>query len=227
MAAPEVPRENPWTRLVIGIFIVVTGLVMWWDRIGKIDADDYKPYWPVGLIAIGLAHLPRRQWVGAVIWSAIGVYLLAPVVGLPTFNLWRLFGLWPLLIAIGGVTLMAQALKQERRDFTATAVMGGNERRVRSLNFAGGDVVAVMGGCEINLTDSTFTGEAVVDVLAFWGGIELTVPRNWNVTTKVAALLGGVTNTTTPAPAGSPHLIIRGSAIMGGVEVKNAAEAAA
>jgi hypothetical protein len=226
MAAFERPPENPWTRLVVGGFILATGVVMWLDRIGRIDASDYTRWWPLALVAMGLAHLPRRQWVGAAIWMGIGFYLLAPLLGLPRFSVRYLFGLWPILIAIGGLTLVMQALKKETRDVSAVAVMGGNERMLRSDNFVGGDVVAVMGGCEINLANASFKGEAVIDVLAFWGGIELTVPRGWSVTTKVVALLGGVTNGASPAPAGAPQLIVRGSAIMGGIEVKQAAEEA-
>jgi hypothetical protein len=41
------------------------------------------------------------------------------------------------------------------------------------------------------------------------------------------ALLGGVANKTESAPDGAPRLVIRGSVIMGGVEVKNAVESAA
>jgi hypothetical protein len=222
--ALERPPENPWTRLVVGICILAAGLVLWLDRIGRIDASDYTPWWPLALVAMGLAHLPKRQWVGAAIWTAIGVYLLAPLAGFRLFSLWRLFGLWPLLITAGGVTLLMQALRSDGKEFNAGAVMGGNERVIVADTFRGGNCVAVMGGCVIDLTRAKIENEATIDVLAFWGGIDLTVPRNWNVTLNVLGLLGGAADTTTRAPEGSPRLIIRGTAIMGGLEVKNAAE---
>ena len=139
-----------------------------------------------------------------------------------------ILGVWPLLISVGGVTLIRQALAADgegrARDnsFHSVAVMGGVGRGVASSDFVGGDVVAVMGGCEINLADAKITSEAVIDVLAFWGGIEIHVPRGWRIENHVVAILGGVVDKTDGnAPAGAPTLIIRGSAIMGGVEIRH------
>ena len=53
-----------------------------------------------------------------------------------------------------------------------------------------------MGGCEINLGDAKITSEAVIDVLAFWGGIEIRVPRGWRIENHVLAILGGVVDKT-------------------------------
>ena len=99
--------------------------------------------------------------------------------------------------------------------------MGGVGRSVAASDFAGGDAVAVMGGCEINLAAAKIASEAVVDVLAFWGGIEIHVPRGWRIDNHVVAILGGVVDKTDNAPAGAPTLIVRGSAIMGGVEIRH------
>jgi len=59
-------------------------------------------------------------------------------------------------------------------------------------------------------------------LLAFWGGAEIKVPRGWQVETNVTVLLGALVNKTEPAIApNAPRLRIRGSVIMGGVEIKN------
>jgi hypothetical protein len=51
--------------------------------------------------------------------------------------------------------------------------------------------------------------------------VEIVVPSGWRVEGKVAAILGGYEDATTPAPDTAPRVIVRGSAIMGGVEVRN------
>ena len=61
-------------------------------------------------------------------------------------------------------------------------------------------------------------------MLAFWGGIGVTVPRQWSVVNRVTPILGGYEDRTSSAPDGAPRLIIRGSAIMGGIEVRNPKE---
>ena len=80
-----------------------------------------------------------------------------------------------------------------------------------------------MGGCEIDLRPSTIAeGPAVIECFALWGGIDLIVPEDWMVTGKVIPLMGGFEDNTKPATGGPrKELIVRGLAIMGGVEVRN------
>ena len=112
----------------------------------------------------------------------------------------------------------------------AFAVMAGNERRSVSSALRGADLTAFMGGVTLDLTQARLEGdEAVVDAIAFWGGIEIRVPQDWIVVSRVIPLMGGFEDKTRPpAPAGertvpavAPRLIVRGVATMGGIEVKN------
>jgi hypothetical protein len=52
--------------------------------------------------------------------------------------------------------------------------------------------------------------------------VELQVPENWSVDLRITPLLGGVEDKTRPVtdPA-APRLVLRGTVMMGGVEVKN------
>jgi hypothetical protein len=220
--------DNPWARLVWGCAILAAGIIGWLDHTGQLHASDYFEWWPLIVIALGLAHLPQKQWVTTVVLVAIGILFLPQLPFLPHVHLSMILGIWPLLISVGGVSLMKQALnpaaKGAGRDnsFHSVAIMGGVGRGVASSDFAGGDVVAVMGGCDINLADAKITSEAVIDVLAFWGGMEIKEPRGWRIENRVLAILGGVADKTDGnVPAGAPTLIIRGSAIMGGVEIKH------
>ncbi len=224
---PRKRGDNPWARLVWGCAILAAGIIGWLDHTGQLHASDYLPWWPLFLIGLGVAHLPQRQWVSTVVLVAIGVMFLPPLPFVPHIRLGMILGVWPLLISAGGVTLILQALRPTVKDatrensFHSVAVMGGVGRAVASTDFAGGDAVAVMGGCEINLTGAKITGEAVIDVLAFWGGIEIQVPRGWRIDNQVLAILGGfVDKTDNDATADAPTLVIRGSAIMGGVEIR-------
>jgi hypothetical protein len=225
---PRKRGDNPWARLVWGAAILAAGVIGWLDHTGQLHASDYLEWWPLVLIALGLAHLPQRQWITAAVLAVLGLLFLPPLPFLPHVRVAAILGVWPLLISAGGVTLIRQALRPAAKDaarensFHSVAVMGGVGRAVASSDFVGGDAVAIMGGCEINLAGAKITSEAVIDVLAFWGGIEIRVPRGWRVENQVLAILGGIVDKTErDVPAGAPTLIIRGSAIMGGVEVKH------
>ena len=79
-----------------------------------------------------------------------------------------------------------------------------------------------MGGCEIDLRKATIgEEEAVLDIFAFWGGVVIQVPEEWEVDNRVNAFLGGVENKTRPVPSGAQRLVLTGTVLMGGAEVKN------
>jgi hypothetical protein len=102
-----------------------------------------------------------------------------------------------------------------------TAILGGFERRVHTQDFRGGEVTAVMGGCALDMRAASMTGEAVIDVFAFWGGVTLKVPPDWTVVLEGTPIMGGFEEKTVSPPDGSKRLVVRGYAIMGGVEVRN------
>lgn len=219
-------RENPWTNLVFGMTVLTCGVIFWLDHLGRINAGEYLSWWPVAVVAIGLAHFPQRQWVSGAIWIAVGTLFLAPLLGVHFLSVWKIFGVWPLLISAAGVTLVMQAIRPATggSGVHALAVMAGNVRRLGGQEFVGGDAIAVMGGCEIDLGTARLTREAIIDVLAFWGGIEIRVPRGWRVVSRTTTILGAYTDLTDSGAAGSPQLVIRGSIIMGGVDVRNSTE---
>jgi hypothetical protein len=102
------------------------------------------------------------------------------------------------------------------------AIMGGVTRGNNSKAFRSADVLAIMGGCEIDLRKAAINGEAVIDVFAMWGGIEIRVPEDWTVVSHVVPLMGGVDDKTRPPQGATAHrLTLRGFVLMAGVEIKN------
>ena len=73
-----------------------------------------------------------------------------------------------------------------------------------------------MGGCDIDLRQAAINGDAVIDVFAVWGGIEIRVPEDWAVAFNVTPLLGGVEDKTRPSLGSSQHrLTVRGLVVVG------------
>ena len=106
---------------------------------------------------------------------------------------------------------------------SATAILGGVERRNNCQDFRGGDATAILGGCQIDLRSASITAnhEPVLEVFAMWGGIEIRVPDDWTVISKVDPILGGYEDKTRPPRDESKRFVIRGSVVMGGIEVRN------
>ena len=112
-----------------------------------------------------------------------------------------------------------EALADELVD--VTAILGGFERSITTQHFKGGDVTAILGGCALDMRSASIDGEAVIDVFAFMGGVTIKCPPDWTVVLHGTPILGGFEEKTAHPVAGTKRLIVKGYAIMGGVEVRN------
>ncbi len=234
----ESPRPSPVTpKLVLGLLLIFVGVVLTLDQIGWIeDAGDILSFWPLILVAAGASKLlwPGSTWgrVTGLIMITVGVLLQLEILDKITFSIWDY---WPLLLVAIGIRIALRGLSGESRraacdsasTVNAVAMLGGMCRSCNSPDFRGGDMFAFMGGCEIDLRQARIaSGPAVIDAFAFWGGVVIRVPEDWSVIVNGVPLLGGFEDKTRPRPTGSPdqprqELVVKGFAIMGGVEVKD------
>lgn len=219
-------------QLIIGFFLLLAGIALLLDNFGLMHARAVLRYWPIALILIGGVVLMQAQRaagrVSGVFWIFVGLWLLLGNLGVLRLEFWDL---WPIPIIMIGGYLVWQAMygadragaREPESHFSALAVMGGVGRKINSQAFTGGEATALLGGVKIDLHDAVIAGEeAVIDVFAFWGGIEVSVPQGWAVVNRVVALLGGADDRTKPPTSPtSKRLVIRGVCIMGGVELKN------
>ena len=229
------PEPDPGVRftpqLLMGLLIMAVGALFTLDNLGLVDAQRYLRYWPAALIVIGAMKMWQSRGgggaFGGLLFIVAGVWLLLETVRVVTINF---FDLWPLLLVLFGASLVWRGLRGGRghaatdghSTVSALAVLGGVHRGNNSRAFRGGDLTAVLGGCEIDLRQAAIDGEAIIDVFAMWGGIEIKVPEEWTVASRVVPILGGFEDKTRPQRGAVAHrLLIRGFAIMGGVEVKN------
>lgn len=220
-------------QLIIGFLMLVAGILLLLDNFGLVHARLVLRYWPAGLILIGIALMLQAQRaagrVSGLFWILLGAWLLLGNIGLLRLDLWDL---WPVPIVMIGAYLVWQAIhgpdqpldRERESQFSALAIMGGVGRKISSPAFTGGEATALLGGVKIDLHEAAIAAdEAVIDVFAFWGGVELAVPEGWAVVNRVVAVLGGADDRTRPATsADAKRLVIRGICLMGGVEIKTA-----
>lgn len=104
------------------------------------------------------------------------------------------------------------------------AMLGSCKRRWGKTVFRGAEMTAFMGGCELDLRDALMSaGElAVIDVFIMMGGVNILVPPHWTVSQEIVPLMGGVHDKTHSMPSNpAQHLLIRGTLVMGSVEISN------
>jgi len=232
MSAHPMRRVTP--QLFVGLMVTALGVLFMLDNLGIARWDDYVlRYWPAALIAIGLLKLWQSRdgmggSFGGLLFTFAGTWLLLEHTALVRISF---LDLWPLLLVFFGVYLVWQGVSASPRrggtqetnaTVTATAILGGVNRGNNSPAFKGGDLTAIMGGCEIDLRQASIDGDAIIDVFALWGGIEIRVPEDWTVVSRVVPIMAGFEDKTRPSQtAVGKRLVVRGFVMMAGVEVKN------
>ncbi|MFC5458976.1 LiaI-LiaF-like domain-containing protein [Massilia niabensis] len=225
------------SQVLMGVLVIAIGLLFLLDNLDIIDVHDALAFWPLVFIFAGIAKLldtssPNGYLIGLA-GIGIGSAMILNRLGLIYFS-WR--QAWPLVLIAVGAMVVYRAMRGERapvhgvaddrpgettQTVDVTAVLGGFERRVHTQDFRGGEVTAVMGGCTLDMRGASIQGEAVINVFAFWGGVTIKCPPDWTIVLQGTPIMGGFDEKTVAPPDNSKRLIIRGYAIMGGVEVRN------
>ncbi|MBM4169582.1 MAG: hypothetical protein FJ215_10585 [Ignavibacteria bacterium] len=227
-------------QMTIGLVVITVGLIFLLGNLDLIEVRDYLRYWPVLLILVGLPRTiqppgsPGRMFGFFLI--GIGVLLLLDAIAYFDIRFWDF---WPLILILIGLALLKRSTRSRLRPTVLSGsgeasmqgeealnefvLLGGKNLVSTTTDFKGGAATAIMGGCKIDLRKASMKGEsAVIDVFTFWGGIELIVPDDWSIALEGVPILGGMEDKSVPPKGKSPKtLVIKGYAIMGGVEIKN------
>ena len=195
-------------------------------------------YWPGILIAVGVAKMvdspvSSGRIIGGILMG-VGGLLLADNLGYLNLT-WE--NSWPLILIGAGVWMLWSRLAPPRAGIpnvpsgahegtlNECAIFGGVERKVTTDDFRGGHITAMFGGVEIDLRGAGMRGDsAVIDVTSMFGGVEFKIPPNWIAVASIAAIFGGFGNKSVQPSADMPgvkRLYIKGTAMFGGVGVKN------
>ena len=228
--------------VVFALIMIAVGALLFLDNVGILHFRDIWRFWPVALIAIGVAKLFDCRGMGGRVWAALWIFAGTAFL-LDHLEVWHVSWniIWPLGLIGVGVLMLVNAIERHRvpegliaRSSAGTsaenslrewATFSGIKRRMETSDFQGGEMIAVFGGIDIDLRRASIAPgikEVVVDANATFGGIELRVPETWLVVTRGVGIFGGYEDKTDP-PAGpdAPRLVVKGFAVFGGISVKN------
>lgn len=235
------------TRLIVGLLVILLGGALLADNLGWFDARHVlHSLWPLAMGAVGVAmvrnprHKRSRGWGWVLI--TIGFWIFADKIGWIQVSIGQLLAPG-ILLFVGGMLVFRSlsgppgapdAAKSSAVDgvpptgdhaeyVRSFAMLSGCELHPVSRPFRGADLSAIMGGIKLDLTSARMEGDsAVVEIFAFWGGVEIFVPPDWTVTSEVTTLLAGFIDKRRPTSVvPTRNLIVKGMVVMSGVEIKN------
>jgi predicted membrane protein len=223
--------------LVLGVGAILLGLVLLLEQIPGFREsralEFIKNLWPLILIAMGIAKLQSRNVhrpMGGWFLIVGGFILLAVILGHGRFDTL----IAPALFLCAGIFIVLRALQRKRRttndlpeseDFIkGTAILSGFKHRVPSQAFKGGELTAIFGGFDLDLRQVRMDSDSAhIDVFLLFGGGEIRVPENWDVTIQATTIAGGVGDKISTPPTAEkdrPRLVLTGLILFGGIEVK-------
>lgn len=216
-------------RILTGLIIIAIGVGA---LLGALNIfpfwDTFKEWWPLLVILGGVFVWLgdwRRNYIWGIVLIIVGVLLQLKELGQLDFNFFSL--IVPILVIAAGLSILLHtknrtAIKSGTKDADDISVIfSGSETKNVSKNYQGGKITAIFGGAVLDLRDAKLTKDATLDVFLLCGGLELKVPRDWKVVSKVAPIAGGVENKSEGSENQSgPVLTLTGSATLGGVEIK-------
>lgn len=228
-------NHNPQGRMFFGAILLIFGALALVDNLNLFNLHDMFQFWPMIFILVGALKISKSSTASGYVIGAgfmgLGALLTLHHMGIIYF---RMRDWWPLFLIGAGLLVIfkdrmgirpgssqSNEAAQQESVCNIVAIMSGNKMQNSTQDFRGGEITAVMGGVELDLRNASIQSEAVLNVFAMWGGIALKVPADWSVVTQGMPILGGIEDKTVPPMLQGKRLVIKGYAIMGGVEISN------
>jgi predicted membrane protein len=89
--------------------------------------------------------------------------------------------------------------------------------------FGGAVINAILGGVELDLRNAVFLNDTIIDITCIMGGVDIFVPTNMKVVINCTPIMGGVecyVKNYNNQSQNQYTLFIKGTCLMGGVEIK-------
>lgn len=217
-------------NIVFGLIVLAVGVLFLLHNMG-LHSLEFWNLWPVALILLGLSKVfggrHDERTFGWIVLFIGSVFFAQRTLGYDI----SLARFWPVILIIVGIGIAARGIfgpkpPREVLDSATTvqerALIGGISRKNNSQSFQGGELTAVMGGCEIDLREARMAGPtAVIDCFTMWGGLVIQIPPDWAVDPQVSVFAAGFDDQSKPPVQPVGRLIVRGTAVMAGIEIKN------
>jgi predicted membrane protein len=236
-------RQKQMKKGAFGFIVILAGLLLLAFNFEILSGDLRHIIfsWQMLLITIGaVSLLTSENRTPGLILIFIGGFFMIPELFDFHISFIKLF--WPLLlIGIGFMILFKRGYMsrwQSHRPFhtastttpaeegyiNETNIFSGSKQRIVNQAFKGGKISNIFGGTEIDLTQASLAeGRNELIIECMFGGVTLIVPSDWKVVLNMSSIMGGFSDKRMhiKESGDSRILIVKGTAIFGGGEIKS------
>lgn len=190
-------------RHYVGGFITfLVGALFLLPRLGWLDSDWLRVYWPVAFVVVGLMLIVKPRNKGARHWNKRGGDLDKEVSGCAKTNF-----------------INTEGYVESDNTF------GSVEQIILDPVFKGARIKVLFGGTVLDLRRTTLDSpKTYIDIDCRFAGVEIYVPANWRIHFNTSPIMGGCEDKrfNTSVELEKEHLlIVRGNVTFGGIEIKS------
>ena len=191
-------------NFIIGVILTVSGIFFIFRKIIKIYPDTpafeqfFSTYWPIGIVIFG-------------------IIIILSIIFCPKCYKQHTKGKWKENYASN---------ENENQDgkINYKFVFSGTEQVILDPVFQGGNIDVTFGGMELDLRHTSLAeGDTFLYINAVFGGIEMTVPNNWDIEIRQNRFAGGIEDSRKKHVEKdyTRKLIIIAKCTFGGIDIKS------
>ncbi|MEO1369355.1 MAG: hypothetical protein AAFX50_19430 [Acidobacteriota bacterium] len=225
-------EQRPSTqRLILGGLFITAGVLLLISRFDLFQLEvELWHLWTLVFPAFFVINLLRRDWSGAITFLFLSAVFVAPRFH-PEISVGDVLRQWPIFLVLLGLSIVVRSFLptagprlRKATSKTGSALFGNRTVEPEGL-YRGGDASALLGALTVDLRHVELDPDgAVLEVFAFWGGLEILVPHGMPVDNRVIPFMGGAEDNSEPpreVPPEEPRLEVRGFVWMAGLDIKN------
>lgn len=221
-----------------GILFILTAVFIVVSKLGYLqDVSLIKIIFAALFIGLIISSLVRLWWVGVLFPAAFICIIFSEELGLADLTPWPVLAI-ALLGSIGlslifspikkrrvtkccGNDGFSETIEEESGDIVDCYVKyGSSVKYIKSENFQKAVIKCSFGAMKVYFDNAKIpSGKAEVNLDVSFAGVELYIPREWNVINEVDAMLGGIDEKGRMISNDGPTLILTGSISLSGVEI--------
>ena len=234
--------------IMLGVLLVLVGGILFGINMGYIP-ESFKQVlwsWQMLLVVIGIMSLFGRHIFFGLFLTFAGGLLLIPKLSVVFPNVFpdnlKLLYI-PLLLSMTGIIILVYVIYKRKRgwknepcckkqttkhtiegDFSEVNAFSKGEYIVLEPEFRGGTIKTTFGATEVDLRKTSLPeGDTYLDITVVFGGVILYIPDEWRVKLQVELSFSGIDDKrrTSASIDNSKRLILVGSCLFGGCEIKN------
>lgn len=246
-------KSNSSFGIYVGIILISGGLIYLLNNLGYIEKSiiEIVITFPMLLLLLSLYWIFRKHFFWGFLGVLISLIFLVPKVStfypnlitFPFENLTLENTILPILFILFGIAIISKVVSKPKKKYTdkeyefseyfrnnklfsgMDVIFSSSKNIVITPLFKGTEINTIFGGAVLDLRKTDIEeGETIIEVNVVFGGVEIYVPSNWEISINTTNILGGTKDSrfyTEGETSSTKKLIINGACIFGGVEIKN------